>query len=88
MSENPFAPRSRAVPERLQNIKAWTRSAYGLDDGVTISVAEIACREEGCPDIETVIGIMRPGERIETIRLHKPLIDVSIEDIARGGETR
>lgn len=83
MSENPLAPRSRAVPERLQKIKDWTRSLYDLDGGATISVAEIACRDEGCPDIETVIGIMRPGQKIEMVRIHKPLADVSIEDLKR-----
>ena len=85
MSANPLAPRSRAVPERLQKIKAWTRSVHDLSDGVTISVAEIACRDEGCPDIETVIGIMRPGERIEMVRIHKPLAEVSIDDLKRTG---
>nr|WP_306228893.1 nitrate reductase [Aurantimonas sp. CSK15Z-1] len=65
----------------MNEIKAWTRSIYDLDDGVAISVAEIACRDEDCPDIETVIGIMRPGEQIEIVRVHKLLVDILFDDL-------
>lgn len=44
-------------------------------------MTELACRDEGCPDIETVIGIMRPGEKIETIRVHKAIADMTIDDL-------
>lgn len=81
---NPLAPR-RALPEKSRQIKAWVRETYELDDDVVVSITEIACRDDGCADIETVIGIMRPGEKIETVRLHKPLADVVEVDIGRGG---
>ena len=76
---NPFAPR-RALPEKTRQIKAWMRERYDLDETVVISVTELACRDEGCPDIETVIGIMRPGADIETIRVLKALADVEQSD--------
>lgn len=78
---NPFAPR-RALPEKTRQIKAWVREFRRLDDAVIVSITELACREEGCPDVETVIGIMRPGEKIETIRVHKPIAEVVRDDIA------
>ncbi|RWB98677.1 MULTISPECIES: nitrate reductase [unclassified Mesorhizobium] len=77
---NPFAPR-RALPERTRQIKAWVREVCNLDDAVVVSITELACRDEGCPDIETVIGIMRPGEKIETIRIHRPIAEVTREDV-------
>ncbi|WP_170314798.1 nitrate reductase [Aquibium carbonis] len=81
---NPLAPR-RAVPERTRQIKDWVRQLHALDDDVTVSVTELACGEEGCPDIETVIGIMRPGQKIETLRVHKPIAEVEREDIGSHG---
>jgi hypothetical protein len=78
---NPFAPR-RALPEKTRQIKAWVRELRKLDDDVVVSITELACRDEGCPDIETVIGIMRPGEKIETIRLHRAIVEVVREDVA------
>ncbi|MBD0415134.1 nitrate reductase [Tianweitania sp. Rool2] len=77
---NPFAPR-RALPEKSREIKAWVRELYGLDDEVAVSITELTCREEGCPDIETVIGIMRPNEKIETLRIHKPIGEVRRRDL-------
>ncbi len=77
---NPLAPR-RALPQRIRQIKDWVRQLHALDDDVTVSVTELACREEGCPDIETVIGIMRPRKKIETLRVHKPIAEVELEDL-------
>lgn len=77
---NPFAPR-RALPEKTRQIKAWLREFYGLDDTVVVSITELACRDEDCPNIEAVIGIMRPGEKIETVRFHRPIIEVTREDV-------
>ncbi|WP_244287965.1 nitrate reductase [Labrenzia sp. 011] len=76
---NPFAP-SRYLPEKASQIKEWVRMRHGLGDDVVVAVSELACRDYGCPDIETVIGIMRPGEKIETIRVHKPIVDIERDD--------
>lgn len=78
---NPFAPR-RALPERARQIKAWVRELRYLEDEVVVSITELACRDDGCSDIETVIGIMRPGEKIETIRIHRAIDGVTREDVA------
>jgi len=77
---NPFARRNPDLPAKSQEIKAWIKEAKGLEESVVVSVTEVACRESGCPDIETVIGIMRPGERIETIRIHKAIADLTQDD--------
>jgi hypothetical protein len=79
---NPFAPR-RGLPEKTRQIKAWVRELCSLDNEVVVSITELACRDEDCPDIETVIGIMRPGEKIETIRIHKAIADVELADLVR-----
>ncbi|RWD32106.1 MAG: nitrate reductase [Mesorhizobium sp.] len=81
---NPFAPR-RALPEKARQIKAWVRELCNLDDAVVVSITELACRDQDCPDIETVIGIMRPGEKIEMIRIHKEIAEVMREDVIGAG---
>lgn len=77
---NPFAPR-RALPDKTRQIKAWVRGHLELDDTVVISLTELACREADCPDIETVIGIMRAGQPIEIIRFHKPISEIIEDDL-------
>ncbi|WP_394886209.1 nitrate reductase [Mesorhizobium sp. AaZ16] len=78
---NPFAPR-RALPESTRQIKAWVRELHYLDDEVVVSITELACRDDDCPDIETVIGIMRPGKKIETIPIHRAIAEILREDVA------
>ena len=76
---NPLAPK-RAVPDKTAQIKAWVRELLALDDSVTVSVAEVACPDEGCPDVETVIGILKPGKGADKIRIPKPIAELQIED--------
>ncbi|WP_051556188.1 hypothetical protein [Nitratireductor aquibiodomus] len=78
--DNPLAPR-RALPQKTRQIKGWVRELYDLSDDAVVAVSEIACRDEGCPDVETVIGIMRPGQKIVSLRVHKALGDVVREDL-------
>lgn len=77
---NPLAPR-RNLPARTATIKAWVRELCELDDDVILSVTELACRDDGCPDIETVIGIMRPAAKTEMIRIHRPIAEVMRDNV-------
>ncbi|WP_186391823.1 MULTISPECIES: nitrate reductase [unclassified Pannonibacter] len=85
---NPLKPRSRGIPQKIAEIKGWVRTAFALEEGVAISLSELSCRDEGCPDVETVIGLLREGHPIEVHRLHMPLTEVSEADVrklAAGG---
>lgn len=59
LDATPADPRS--APEQLGAIKRWTREILGLraDDAVTVS--ELACRDPGCPVLETVIAVFAEG---------------------------
>ncbi|MEM9279628.1 MAG: hypothetical protein AAGA76_13745 [Pseudomonadota bacterium] len=47
-----------------------------------ITIAELACRDEGCPDVETVIGILEHGKPITMMRVHVPMKDVEKANVA------
>jgi len=79
---NPFAPR-RSLPEKAREIKAWVRELFELDETIVVSITQLACRDEDCPDIETVIGIMRPGEKIHMIRIHKTIAEMDRSDLVQ-----
>lgn len=79
---NPLAPRTNRLQAKSAEIKAWVRLQLDLAEDIPVSVVELACRDDGCPDIETVIGIMEPGKPIRTIRIHKAIADVTREAIA------
>jgi len=70
---NPLAPAKNRLQAKSAQIKGWVREALDLDHDTPVTVAELACRDEGCPDIETVIGILEPGKPVRTARIHAPM---------------
>lgn len=79
---NPLAPRPNRLQVKSAEIKAWVRDLMELPEDTPVSVVELACRDEGCPDIETVIGLMEAGKPIRTIRVHLPMAEVTSDAIA------
>lgn len=78
---NPLAPRTNRITLKSKEIKAWVRTALDHPEGTSISVIELACRDEGCPDIETVIGVLEAGKPIQTIKIHLEMAEVTHKDI-------
>ncbi len=81
---NPLAPKFGRLKTKSSEIKRWTRELMDLPEDTPITVAELACREDGCPDIETVIGVLEPDKPIATIRVHATMTEVTKADIAEA----
>lgn len=80
---NPLSRRPRVgYPDATARLKTATRALLDLPEDVVISVTELACREAGCPDIETVVAIMRAGERPRTAKFRKPLPALTTDNLA------
>ncbi len=69
--------------ERVRHIKEALRAALSLPDGTTVTVTELACLEEGCPPIETVIGLLRPDAPALQHKLHKTTDAVDAADLVQ-----
>jgi hypothetical protein len=86
MAQAFFNPLNRATkpgyPEAIARIKVETRDLLRLADDVVISVNEFACRDPHCPGMETVVAVLRAGQRPRTARIRKPIIDVTRDDMA------
>ena len=74
---------SRPNLERVRRIKGALRKALGLSDDTTVTVTELACLEEGCAPVETVIGLLRPDAPQLQHKLHKPTDAVDAEDLCQ-----
>lgn len=68
--------------ERVRRIKAALRQALSVSEDATVTVTELACLEEGCAPIETVIGMLRPNSLPLQHRLHKTTDAVDAADLA------
>ncbi len=69
--------------ERARRIKMALREALSLSDDVTVTVTELACLEEDCAPVETVIGLLRPDAPQLQRKLHKPMDAVDAEDLGQ-----
>lgn len=70
----------RSTPA-TSTVKTWVRHHLGPNDDATVMVAELACREPGCPPTETVISILEPGAT-RSVHFHKPINEITEPDIA------
>jgi hypothetical protein len=57
------------------------RAQVGRSDETTISVNEIFCRNQGRPDVETVIGVIEAIRPTRTFRILKPISNVCEADV-------
>ncbi|VTS05549.1 hypothetical protein [Tuwongella immobilis] len=74
--------RSRKDPERVLQIKEWTRELLGLEESTVILVSELRCQEDDCPDVETVIAVMLAAGNQRVIKVFQPMDEVTREQIA------
>ncbi len=75
-----FARRRRSP--HAARLKALMAARFGVGGDDAVLVAEVACADAGCPDIETILTVLRAdGRRVER-RVAKPLDCVAEADIA------
>ncbi|GJD90366.1 hypothetical protein [Methylobacterium hispanicum] len=63
-------------------LKQDLRDALGLGPCDALTVNEIACADPGCPDLETIVLVMREGEPTRGLRIRRTLEAVTPEDRA------
>ena len=76
-----FSSRNSRSSERSNEIKAQVAAALGLGEEATVMVSELACMEEGCPPVETIIAVFRPAKDKLQFRLHRPISEITAHDI-------
>ncbi|MEE7447919.1 hypothetical protein MRF4_08825 [Methylobacterium radiotolerans] len=72
-----------AIAARL---KEDLRTALGLGEADALAVNEIACADPGCPDMETIVLVMRAGAPTRALRIRRPLDAVDPADVAALAE--
>jgi hypothetical protein len=69
----------KADPKKVQDIKNWVYRILEVNSDISISINQLACKEPGCPPIETVIAVM--STPIKQYKLHKAVNDIDEIDI-------
>lgn len=82
--------RSAGLAQAASRAKALLRPALALSEVDALSVNEIACADPGCPDVETVVLVMRAGEPTRALRFGGALdtLDEAAARLLAHEETR
>ena len=78
-----FAKKNPLKSARSQEIKAKLTALLELSDDATVMVTELTCRDEDCPEVETVIAVFRPGLAKLQASLHCSIDEITEEEIER-----
>ena len=69
--------------QRLQKIKKLLSESLDLPETFTITVNQLNCYEEGCPPVETVVALLRPGFTVLQHKIHKPVDQLQGNDLLK-----
>ena len=74
---------SRPKPklDQIRMIKASLRQVLKLSEGDTVTVTKLACLEEDCAPLETVLDLLRDGHLQIQFKIHKPTNSIDINDL-------
>ena len=67
--------------KHVKRIKETLREALSLNSDSIITVTQLACLEEDCAPLETVIGVLHPDSPQLQHKLHKATNEVTAEDL-------
>ena len=74
--------RSAERAEIAARLKRDLIAALGLTEADALAVNEIACADPGCPDMETIVLVMRAGAPTRALRIRRPMDAVDAQDVA------
>jgi hypothetical protein len=68
--------------QATQQVKAWVLDILQLEEDTSLMITELRCTEPGCPPIETVIALLKPSHPTHQYKIHKPVADITLDDVA------
>ncbi len=78
------APVAKASADHLELLKDTVRSTLSLSDDTAVLIQQLACSEQGCPPVETVVAVLGtprrtwkfadPAAHIAAARVHTALV--------------
>ncbi|MFY8145048.1 MAG: hypothetical protein ACOVME_00485 [Rhodobacter sp.] len=80
-----FNRRPRPDAEAMARLKGWITDLMSLGDKDHIAIAELACHEPGCPDVETVVTVTLADRRRFVLRFPSVVGEVTEADVDHLG---
>jgi len=76
--------REAAGADASKQVKQQVRDLLGLPESAVIAVNEILCADPACPGTETVILVMKPGEKTRAFKIQMGLAELTPEALVQA----
>lgn len=76
--------REAAGADAAAQVKRQVRELLGLPENAVIAVNEILCADPACPGTETVILVMKPGEKTKAFKVQMALAELTPDALAQA----
>lgn len=76
--------REAAGADAAAQVKRQVRELLGLPENAVIAVNEILCADPACPGTETVILVMKPGEKTRAFKVQMGLAELAPEALVQA----
>jgi nitrate reductase delta subunit len=77
----PALKRSPEHVAALAQVRDWTRSRFKLPEETAVMAAEVACRQPGCPPLETVVAFWSEEGQRHQFKVFKRAEEVVEDDL-------
>jgi hypothetical protein len=75
--------RRDANAQLTRQVKTWVAEVLHTDEETAVLVTEMRCTTPDCPPVKTVIALMQPEQPIRQYKIHKPLQDITLDDVTQ-----
>ena len=82
MLDDLLGGKRKSNSQAIRQVRAWVFEALQLEEKTSLMVTELRCTEPGCPPIETVIALLKPSHPTQQYKIHKPIADITFDDMA------
>lgn len=76
--------RPKPDPEDVARVRGWVVAALGLREGDQVTISEIECADPACPGLETVVLVMRAGEKTKAVKIAGSLVTITQPMVAKS----
>lgn len=76
-----FMPKRPRNTVRLEAIKQQVADSLRLLEDAMVMVTELTCEDEDCPDVETVIAVLRQGQPKLQAKANSAIDSLSYADV-------
>lgn len=66
----------------LEQVARWVTDMLDIEEDTSLLIKQMRCSTPDCPPFRTMIYLMREDRPVYRYKIHKPLMNITREDVA------